>query len=94
MPNYWIRVSTGTPDPLTGHSRNYTGFESTFRQLVEDCGGKARDIFFDADAAVAYALVEDNDGNLELGLLDQKLADPKTLRVDLQTADEKQNASP
>ena len=94
MPHYWIRVSTGTPDPLTGHTTNPSGFESSFKQLVEDCGGTPRGIFFDADARAAYALVEDDDGNLDLDLLDAKLADPKTLRVDLETADEKQSASP
>jgi len=92
MPNYWIRVSMDTPDPLTGHKSNYPGFEGTFRQLVEDCGGTARDVFCDADAHVAYALIQD-EGNLDLGLLDSKLADPKTLRIDLQTASEKQSAS-
>ena len=94
MPHYWIRVSTDTPDPLTGHKENYSGFEGKFKQVVEDCGGKARDVFFDADANVAYALIEDNDDNLNLGLLDSTLSDPKTLRVDLKTAHEKQNASP
>jgi hypothetical protein len=96
MPHYWIRVSTGTPDPLTGHKGNPTGFESTFKQLVEDCGGKARHVFFDAETdAAAYALIEDDDGNLDVGLLDSKLADPKTFRIDLQTAEEKQRpASP
>ena len=94
MPHYWIRVSTDTPDPLTGHKANPTGFESSFKQLVEDCGGSPRGIFFDADANAAYALIEDDDDNLDLGLLDERLADPKTLRIDLQTAHEKQNASP
>jgi hypothetical protein len=94
MPHYWIRVSTDTPDPLTGHKENYTGFEGTFKQLVEDCGGTAPDVFFDVDSKAAYALIEDSDGNLDLDLLDSKLSDPKTLRVDLQTAHEKQNASP
>ena len=64
------------------------------KKIVGDFGGNARDVFFDADANVAYALVEDNDGNLDLAGLDQKLMDPKTLRVDLETAGEKESKKP
>ena len=93
MPHYWIRVSTGTPDPLTGHHNDAPTFEKRFRELVAECRGNARDVFFDADANVAYALVEDNDGDLDLGALAEELSDPKTLRIDLQTADEKQQST-
>jgi hypothetical protein len=38
MPLHWIRVSTGTPDPLTGRTTDPSGFESSFKQFVEGSG--------------------------------------------------------
>lgn len=88
MPNHWVRVSTGTPVPLQDIT-DPKKFEAELREIVTRCGGEAVAVFFDRDARAAYVLVDGNHTGFDLGCLDRELADPKTCRVDLLTADEK-----
>ena len=88
MPNHWVRISTGTPVPLQD-IRDPREFEGKLREIVTRCGGGVVGVFFDRDARAAYVLVDGNYTGFDLGCLDRELADPKTFRVDLLTADEK-----
>ncbi len=89
MPHHWIRVSTGTPGRLRDRVRNPTDFDRELRKIVSECGGEAVNVFFDGDARAAYVLVDGNYTGFDLGCLDRELADPKSFRVDVLTADEK-----
>ena len=88
MPNHWVRISTGTPVPLQDIT-DPKEFDRRLREIVTRCGGEAVNVFFDRDARAAYVLVDGNYTGFDLGCLDRELADPKTCRVDLLTADEK-----
>src|SRR5262245_48261403 len=88
MPHHWIRISTGTPVRLEG-LRDPKEFDAALRRIVSECGGEAVNVFFDRDANAAYVLVDGNYTGFDLGCLDRELADPKSFRVDLLTADEK-----
>lgn len=88
MPNHWVRISTGTPVPLQDIT-DPKEFERQLREIVTRCGGEPVSVFFDRDARAAYVLVDGNYTGFDLGCLDRELADPKTCRVDLLTADEK-----
>jgi len=89
MPHHWIRISTGTPRRLEELGRNPKDFDAAVRKIVHDCGGETVNVFFDRDARAAYVLVDGNYTSFDLGCIDRELADPKTFRVDLLTADEK-----
>lgn len=89
MPHHWVRISTGTPERLQDVGRNPQELDRELRRIVSECGGEAVNVFFDADARAAYVLVDGNYTGFDLGCLDRNLADPKTCRVDLLTADEK-----
>jgi hypothetical protein len=89
MPHHWIRISTGTPRRLEELGRSPKEFDSALREIVTRCGGEAVNVFFDRDARAAYVLVDGNYTGFDLGCLDGELADPKSFRVDLLTADEK-----
>jgi hypothetical protein len=88
MPNHWVRISTGTPVPLQDIT-DPKEFEARLREIVTRCGGGVEGVFFDRDCRAAYVLVDGNYTGFDLGCLDRELADPKTYRVDLLTADEK-----
>jgi hypothetical protein len=88
MPHHWIRISTGTPPRLRDHVRNPPEFDRELRKIVTECGGEPVHVFFDADCRTAYVLVDGNYTGFDLGRLDGELADAKTCRADLLTADE------
>ena len=90
MPHHWIRISTGTPVRLTGQRQEPDGVRARAEEdRHRSAAVRPSNVFFDGDARAAYVLVDGNYTGFDLGCLDRELADPKTFRVDLLTADEK-----